>query len=55
MPDLQSKLSRAFRPRTVAVIGDKRAMGSLWLRSMSTFTGTRYSVQIDPAAIPGIQ
>ena len=55
MPDLQSKLSRAFRPRTVAVIGDKRAMGYLWLRSMSTFTGKLYSVQIDPDEIPGIE
>ena len=55
MSDLQSKLARAFRPRTIAVIGDKRAMGYLWLRSMSTFQGKLYSVQIDPDEIPGIE
>ena len=53
--DVQKRLDRAFNPRTVAVVGDKRAMGYLWLRSMSTFQGKLYSVQIDPDEIPGIE
>ncbi|MCH7998462.1 MAG: CoA-binding protein, partial [Chloroflexi bacterium] len=53
--NLQQRLDRAFNPRTVAVVGDKRAMGYLWLRSMSTFQGKVYSVQIDPNEIPGIE
>ena len=53
--DLQQRLDRAFNPRTVAVVGDKRAMAYLWLRSMSTFQGKVYSVQIDPKEIPGIE
>lgn len=53
--DVQQRLDRAFNPRTVAVVGDKRAMGYLWLRSMSTFQGKVYSVQIDPNEIAGIQ
>ncbi len=54
MPDPHANLSRALNPRTVAVIGDKRANGYLWLRNMSTFQGKVYSVQVDPAEIPGI-
>jgi acyl-CoA synthetase (NDP forming) len=53
--DLQQRLDRAFNPRTVAVVGDKRAIAYLWLRSMSTFQGKLYSVQIDPNEIPGIE
>ena len=53
--NVQRGLDRAFNPRTVAVVGDKRAMGYLWLRSMSTFQGKVYSVQIDPNEIPGIE
>ena len=53
--NLQQRLDRAFNPRTVAVVGDKRAMGYQWLRSMSTFQGKVYSVQIDPNEIPGIE
>ena len=53
--DVQQRLDRAFNPRTVAVVGDKAAMGYLWLRSMSTFQGKVYSVQVDPKEIPGIQ
>jgi acyl-CoA synthetase (NDP forming) len=48
-------LKRAFAARTVAVIGDKRMGGYMWLRAMSTFTGKLYSVQIDPNEIPGIE
>ena len=53
--DMLQRLDRAFNPRTVAVVGDKRAMGYLWLRSLSTFEGKVYSVQIDPNEIPGIE
>ncbi|MBI4570751.1 MAG: CoA-binding protein [Chloroflexi bacterium] len=55
MPDPWEHLARALNPRTVAVVGDKRANGYLWLRNMSTFTGKLYSVQVDPAEIAGIE
>jgi len=53
--DILKRLDRAFNPRTVAVVGDKRAIGYLWLRSMSAFQGKLYSVQIDPNEVPGIE
>jgi acyl-CoA synthetase (NDP forming) len=48
-------LARAFDARAVAVIGDKRMGGYLWLRAMSRFAHRLYSVQIDPNEIPGIE
>jgi acetate---CoA ligase (ADP-forming) subunit alpha len=48
-------LKRAFNARTVAVIGDKRMGGYMWLRAMKRFTGKLYSVQIDANEIPGIE
>ena len=54
MDDIVGRLERVFNPRTVAVVGDKRALGYFWLRNMSTFSGKLYSVQIDPNEIPGI-
>jgi acetate---CoA ligase (ADP-forming) subunit alpha len=48
-------LRQAFAARTVAVIGDKRVGGYLWLRAMKRFTGKLYSIQIDPNEIPGIE
>ena len=51
----RANLQRALNPRTIAVVGDKRANGYLWLRNMSTFSGKLFSVQIDPAEIPGIE
>ena len=54
MADLNARLDRALNPKTVAVVGDKRALGYMWLHAMKTFTGKVYSVQIDPAEIPGI-
>jgi acetate---CoA ligase (ADP-forming) subunit alpha len=53
--NLQKRLDRAFNPRTIAVVGDKRAMGYLWLHAMKTFAGKVYSVQVDPNEIPGIE
>lgn len=48
-------LHRALAPRTVVVVGSKKADGYMWLRNYSTFTGPVYSVQIDPNEIPGIE
>ena len=48
------KLDRAFNPRSVAVVGDKQALGYMWLRSLIPFKGKVYSVQIDPNELPGI-
>jgi len=48
-------LERAFNPRAVVVIGDKRAGGYMWLRAMAQLKGKLYSVQIDPNEIPGIE
>ena len=53
--ELLKRLDRAFNPRTVAVVGDKQAMGYMWLRANSTFQGKLYSVQIDQNEIPGIE
>jgi len=51
---MRATLARAFNPRAVAVVGDKRAMNYMWLRSQSTFQGKVYSVQIDERELPGI-
>ncbi|MGH2603291.1 MAG: CoA-binding protein, partial [Dehalococcoidia bacterium] len=55
MPTLNERLDRTLNPRVVAVVGDKRASGYMWLRNLKPFTGTVYSVQIDPNDIPGIE
>ena len=55
MRDVVARLDRVLNPRTVAVVGDKKAGGYMWLRNMSPFTGKLYSVQIDPNEIPGIE
>ena len=50
------KLNRALNPKTVVVVGSKKADAYMWLRNYSTFTaGPLYSVQIDPNEIPGIE
>lgn len=48
-------LDRVFNPRTVAVVGDKKGQGFFWLKSLKTFQGKVYSVQIDPKEIPEIE
>jgi acyl-CoA synthetase (NDP forming) len=48
-------LRHAFDAKAVAVIGDKRVGGYMWLRAMKRYTGHLYSVQIDPNEIPGIE
>ncbi|HEY8490262.1 MAG TPA: CoA-binding protein [Dehalococcoidia bacterium] len=55
MQEKLRRLERAWSPRTVAVVGDKRVTGYMWLRAMRPFTGRLYSVQVDPAEIPGIE
>ena len=53
-PTTRAQLERAFNPKAVAVIGDKRANNYMWLRAQSTFNGKVYSVQIDERELPGI-
>ncbi len=55
MSDLTANLARTLNPKTVVVVGDKRMNGYMWLRNMQHFTGTVYSVQVDPNEIPGIE
>jgi acetyl-CoA synthetase (ADP-forming) len=50
-----SKLDRAFKPQTVAVVGASRKNNFHWLRNLSEFQGKVYSVQVNPESIPGIQ
>ncbi|MBI4216930.1 MAG: CoA-binding protein [Chloroflexi bacterium] len=47
-------LHRAFNPRTVAVVGDKKQTDYMWLRNMKGFRGKLYSVQVDPQELAGI-
>src|SRR6185295_2934136 len=53
--DVTARLDRALNPKVVAVVGDKKAMGYMWLHAMKPFSGKLYSVQIDPNEIPGIE
>ncbi len=48
-------LKRAFNPRSVVVIGDKKAGGYMWLRALANLKTKLYSVQIDPNEIAGIE
>lgn len=50
-----TNLGGAFNPRSVAAVGDKKETGYFWLKSLRTFQGELYSVQIDPAELPGIE
>lgn len=50
-----AKLDRAFNPKRVVVVGDKKDMNYMWLRGQSTFEGELFSVQIDPNEIGGIE
>jgi acyl-CoA synthetase (NDP forming) len=49
------KLERAFSPKCIAVIGDKKDSGYMWLRSHSNFKGKLYSVQVAPEEFEGIK
>jgi len=49
-------LCRILNPKSVVVVGSKRADGYMWLRNYKPFAaGPLYSVQIDPNEIPGIE
>ncbi len=49
-------LHRILNPKSVVVVGSKKADGYMWLRNYKPFTaGPLYSVQIDPNEIPGIE
>jgi len=50
-----TKLERAFNPRCVAVVGDKKEYNFMWLRTLSNFSGKVYSVQIDTEAAEKIR
>lgn len=56
MKDRLKELNRIFHPKVVAIVGDKRLNNNyMWLRSMSTFQGKLYSVNIDPNEAAGIE
>lgn len=55
MSDVQSKLHRVLNPKVVAVVGDKRDSGYMWLNALKEFTGKLYSVQLDEKEIEGIR
>jgi acetate---CoA ligase (ADP-forming) len=50
-----AKMDRAFHPKTLVVIGDKRDNNYLWLNAQREFKGNLYSVQIAPRDIEGIE
>ena len=50
-----NKLTRAFNPDCLVIIGDKAETNYMWLRAQSAFKGKLYSVQIDPKEIEGIE
>ena len=50
-----TKLNRAFNPRCVAVIGDRKLGEFMWLQGQRTFHGKLYSVQVNTQAIEEIK
>ena len=55
MPVLKEQLDAAFSPKVVAVVGARKFDNYVWLRNMSDFKGTLYSVQINADDIVGIE
>ena len=52
----KANLDRAFNPKVIAVIGDKKISNYMWLRSVQEAKADKvYSVQIDENEIPGIE
>jgi len=49
------RLTRLLSPRSVAVVGAKKANDYCWLRCASTFQGPVYSVNLDPHGTAGIK
>ena len=54
MPISPDRLERVLNPSAIAVVGDKRASGYMWLNALQTFQGNLYSVQVDPREVEGI-
>lgn len=54
MPISRDRVDRVLNPKAVAVVGDKRASGYMWLNALKTFSGNLYSVQLDEREIEGI-
>ena len=50
-----TKLSRAFTPKCVAVVGDSGRGNFRWLHAQREFKGKLYSVQVNPESIEGIK
>ena len=50
-----TKLSRAFTPQCVAVVGDSGRNDFRWLHAQREFKGKLYSVQVNPESIKGIE
>jgi len=50
-----AKLSRAFTPKCVAVVGDSGRNNFRWLHAQREFRGKLYSVQVNPESIEGIE
>jgi acyl-CoA synthetase (NDP forming) len=51
----KANLDRAFNPKVIAVIGDKKISDYMWLKSVKDSNADKvYSVQIDENEIPGI-
>ena len=55
MPTDHKRFDRIFNPKTVVVVGAKKATNYSWLRNMLTVKGKLYSVQLDENEIPGIE
>lgn len=51
----KEKLDRAFNPKVIAVVGDKKITDYMWLKSVKDAKAKVYSVQIDENEIPGIK
>ncbi len=49
------KLDRAFNPKCIAIVGDKKKSNFMWIHSQSHFRGKLYSIQTDPKEIDGIE
>ena len=50
-----TKLSRAFTPQCVVVVGDSGRNDFRWLHAQREFKGKLYSVQVNPESIEGIE
>jgi len=50
-----NKLGRAFNPKCLVVVGDKREGDFRWLSAQRNFKGKLYSVQVNPESIAGIR